>query len=151
MVDPVTITALAKSIIDILRDIGSLAKKAGDHDLNSRVLELQGRLIELQTSVVELSEENTRLRREKSELELAKDTEGELHLEDGMYWRTRFGKRDGPFCGVCWGGGKGLIPLTLEVAEGNYRCFSCKGLFHTKNAKSMIAFAVLPPTRPDFR
>ena len=102
--DLVKLTATLKEAIEAAKEIGSLTKGAKDHRLNECVLDLQGRLIAVQGLVLELSSENSSLVRKIDDLESAARLAGDMNYDaqGGVYWLTRDGKRDGPFCPFCW-------------------------------------------------
>lgn len=149
MVDPVSLAAAVKEAIDAGKGIVSLAKGARDRKVNEHILVLQERLIEVQRLVMEISGENHALASKLREFERVNEIAGEMVLEHSMYWTMKRGKKEGPFCPVCWGSNRKVIPIT-EGLKGNFTCWNCKGQFRTPGAESAIAFAVVKSQFTDF-
>jgi hypothetical protein len=137
MAELATITSTVSGAVGVLREIGILARKAGNAELNQRLIDLQCRIIELQTQFTELANDNERLKRLNAELTHSAEIEKEMKYEESVFWRLRDGKRiDGPFCPTCWEDARKLIHLTPGATEGTYSCGAGKhGSFRTSEYK----------------
>ena len=100
MVDIATITGTLTAAIATLKEIAKVAEKTRDKELNQRVLELQQCLMAA----------NTQSDRE-------------------VYWWNRGGRKDGPYCKVCWHSDGRTIQLMATGEKGLYQCVKCKGSF----------------------
>jgi hypothetical protein len=127
MVEISTIAATLAAAISALKEIGRVAEKTKDRDLNQRVLELQQALMTANTQLLELATENQSFRQQASELRHAADTEKQLLSDGGVYWWMRDSKRDGPYCKTCWHKDKSLAQLTWSLH--GYLCARCKGSY----------------------
>ncbi len=136
--DLATVAATLSGAIEAAKEIGSLTKGAKDHKLNERVLDLQERLIAVQGLVMELSAENDGLRRRVAELERAGEIAKEMVYEEPVYWRVHDGKRDGPFCRVCWETERRLLH-TSKRRRDVYYCEKCSKEIAGPNAESLMA------------
>jgi ribosomal protein S27AE len=138
MVNIAAITTAVNGAAGVLKEIGSIAKKAGNREINERLIDLQQRVIDIQGMLAELIAENEVLRRQMTELEHSADIEKKLKLEESVYWTVQDGKRvDGPLCPNCWDSKKMIVHLTPSGARGGYHCGVCKaGGFHTAEYKS---------------
>jgi hypothetical protein len=138
MVNIGAITTAVNGAAGVLKEIGSIAKKAGNREINEHLIDLQQRVIDIQGLLTELIAENESLRRRIADLEKSADIERELKFEESVYWRVRDGKReDGPFCPNCWDGQRKQVHLTPDGAPGSYRCGVCNPIkyFHTREYK----------------
>ena len=75
-------------IVDNFKDLFKVADSINN-------LELYRKLSELQTRAIELEEENRSLKERLA-------TKENLVFEDDKYWLTQDGRKDGPYCNVCW-------------------------------------------------
>lgn len=132
MVEVSTITATLGAAITALKEIGKVAERTRDKELNRLVLELQQSLINANTQLLELSAENQSLSGRIAELERQGEIEKELSHDVAVYWRVHDGKKEGPYCQNCWDPHRKLIRLTPSGATGAYHCGVCGGKgFHT--------------------
>ncbi len=127
MADFAAITSTISGAVGVLKEVGSLAKKAGNHELNQRIIDLQSRIIEIQAQLTELANENEALKRRNLELSHISDVVKELQYEESVYWRVRDGKRiDGPFCPTCLENDQKVIHLAPGATKGTYSCSTGK-------------------------
>ena len=103
-------------VIQTLKDLMELAKKVKD-------VAIQEKLLDLREEIQNLREKNLALESENSTLKERQRIEEQLSFDGIVYWRTKDGGRDGPFCQTCWDSMGKLIRLqtkqqpacTLEV------------------------------------
>ena len=136
MVDVGTITGTLTAAITTLKEIGKVAERTKDKELNQRVLDLQQSLMTANTQLLELASENQSLRQRIAELEQASNYDGELKYDDSVYWAMRDAKRvEGPFCPVCWDRRSSPRPmhLTAGATKGTYACGVCSSTFYTSD------------------
>jgi hypothetical protein len=127
MVNIGAITTAVNGAAGVLKEIGSIAKKAGNREINEHLIDLQQRVIDIQGLLTELIAENEALRRRIAELEHSADIERELKFEESVYWRVRDGKRvEGPLCPNCWDSKRMFVHLTPSESRGVYYCGVCK-------------------------
>jgi len=141
MVDIATITGTISGVLGVLREVVGLARKAGNHELNEKVADLQGRILDIQTQLIELTNDNQALRQRISDLDQATEIGKEMKYEESVYWRVQDNKRiDGPFCPVCWDKRTSPRPihLTPGATKGTYGCGVCGGSFWTEEAESSL-------------
>lgn len=81
-------------------------------------LELYKKLSELQTAVFTLEEENRSL---KERLNI----KANVVFEDGRYWLNTNGRKEGPFCNICWDIDAKLVRMTISKIMGVETDFGC--------------------------
>jgi|SRR6267154_711510 len=91
-------------IIDNFKDVFKVADT-----LNN--LELYKKLTELQTRTMEVEEENRALKDQIAQLTAELATKASLKHDGEQYWTEKDGRRDGPFCAVCWDVDKKLVRM----------------------------------------
>ena len=82
-------------IIDNFKDVFKVADTLNNLDLYKK-------LTELQTRTMEVEEENRALKDQIAQLTNELATKESLKHDGERYWSEKDGRRDGPFCGVCW-------------------------------------------------
>ncbi|HEV2348899.1 MAG TPA: hypothetical protein VG028_03530 [Terriglobia bacterium] len=112
MADLGSITALITAAGSVI----GLANKSSSVEANQKILELQQRLAEVQQTFAELFEENQRLKERGRELEAQINEEISYPFMEGVRWKKSAdgGKNDGPFCPVCFGKDRKLMPLRFR-------------------------------------
>jgi hypothetical protein len=134
MVEITAITTTLSAAVTALKEIVSLAEKAGNKEINQRVMGLQQVLLTINAQLTELAVENQTLRHSAGELARLSEIEKEIVYEESVYWRTRDGKRiDGPLCPNCWDAKRMLIHLTPGSTKGTYSCGVCGNGFYTSD------------------
>lgn len=109
-------------VIDNMKDIADLIKKAGDLDLYRKIVESEG-------EVIDLTRENRRLEEKVSELEKT------LALRKQMVHKPPFHFQEGdptPFCSACWETKKLAIHVIFahdNEYEIRWDCPTCKQMF----------------------
>jgi hypothetical protein len=98
------------------KDIVDLVKKGS-------TLEAQEKILELREAALELQEENLALKEELNQLkeELAKSDA--LSFENGVYWLSNNGEKEGPFCPKCHDT-KGQLVRMHKDGNG-WWCYTC--------------------------
>lgn len=150
MVDIGTITATLSTAITALKEIAKVAERTKDKELNQRVLELQQSLMTANTQLLELAQENQHLRQRVSELEQKNAIEAAFTWDVEVFWWNRDGKKDGPYCKVCWHSERQPIQLMATGDKGLYQCVKCKGMFQSSEYhRSSTFFAAGTPRQWD--
>jgi hypothetical protein len=108
-------------IIENFKDVLKLADAANNLDLYKK-------LAELQNSVLGLQEENRELKDQLARLADQLSTHRTLRHDGERYWSEQDGKRDGPFCAVCWDIDKKLVRMReyhRDSGAPGYVCDFC--------------------------
>lgn len=101
--EPFTATGISiVGILQSLQAIVGLAKNINTVEFNGKLIELQSFIFDQQNKLMQLQADNDALNREKRELKEALAVKGAAHLEAGVYWTSKEGKQDGPFCLTCY-------------------------------------------------
>lgn len=109
-------------VIENIKEIGELAKKYNDEELDQRIAELEGKILALIQEIKSLEE--AREEKEKT-----------LSLIKKMQFKKPFYFQEDdpvPFCPHCWERGKNPVHLLGPVKVGagfRYGCPSCKEFF----------------------
>lgn len=103
-----------KDFTDFIKDIADLARKGQKLEMEKKILELSGAILDLQKENQELRSENQRLQDQST-------TRDNLVWEQPVYWLEKDGKREGPYCQVCWDDKKNLARL-----HGDNHAFLCR-------------------------
>ncbi len=116
-------------ILDEMKEIGDLIRKAGDIELYRRIVKLEG-------EVADLTREKRRGEERIEELERALKFSKQLVLKDGFYWVEG---DDTPFCTACWDAKRLAIRikrLPLPVHHHRFQCPHCETLYSHRNTGS---------------
>jgi len=111
-------------VLDDVKEIGDLIKKAGDIELYRRIVKLEGEVIDLTRDKRYLEEKNEELQRELR-------FRGALEFKGPFYWL----KGDGvPYCPKCWE--DNAKPVHVIYSHRNphgeyWRCAICRTDFTT--------------------
>ena len=109
-------------VIENIKEIGELARKYNDEELDQRIAELEGKILAL-------------IQEMKSLEEAREEKEKTLSLIKKMQFKKPFYFQEGdpiPFCPQCWERGKNPVHLLGPVKVGagfRYGCPSCKEYF----------------------
>jgi len=118
--------AAAKGLLELVGSAVDLAKKAGNKELNEKILELHGELLKLLQA-------NLTLTQRVAELEAAQKTRETLEFDGHVYWVGKRGDRkNGPYCTKCWDADQKLLRV-MEFNRG-WRCPQCSTYFETQKA-----------------
>jgi hypothetical protein len=112
-------------VIDEMKDIADLVKKAGDIDLYRRIVNLEGEIIDLTRAKRTLEEAIVELRR-------ALDYKRVLVLRDGFYWAEDDNQ---PFCPGCWDAKQKAVHIAFtHVKEmgSRFQCPNCKTMYRPR-------------------
>jgi hypothetical protein len=123
-------------VIENMKDIADLIKKAGDIELYRKITESEG-------EVMDLTRENRRLEDRVQELEKT------LALQKQMTFRQPFWYQEAdetPFCPACWENHKKAIHVVFAQDGNNFTrwgCPSCKQFYDVRKAgaSSRIQFS----------
>ena len=111
------------NLLDALKELYDLAKKAGQIPLQERILDLRGTAMDLRQENLRLAEENASLLRQL-ELQL------KLTFDGRAYWNGegREHPRDGPYCARCFDAERMTMHLQLNYLRGGpaWWCPQCK-------------------------
>lgn len=105
-------------ILDTIKSVAGLAKKIGD-------IELYSQIIDLQTEVFSLIEENHKLRMELNAVDDVKEIERNLEVKENAYYLRKGETLDGPFCTACWDKNNKLIRYHLVETDINFNYGNC--------------------------
>jgi regulator of replication initiation timing len=115
-------------VIETATELAKLAQQIGNIEVYEKVIALQSQVMELISANMGLREElqplKNELRRLTDRTEIAKT----LKPEDNNYYTYVDGKRDGPFCTVCWDVDNRLVRMYSFNVPGSgtrYRCDYC--------------------------
>lgn len=109
------------SVIENLKDAFRIAQKIGDFELYRRISKLEAENLGL-------LQENRRLRDEVKALREQSTIAPSLTFDGHSYWQTKEGRRDGPFCQVCWDVDRKLVLKAAAATKGTYFCAVCSQL-----------------------
>lgn len=99
--------------------IYDLLKKLGNVEAQETIMDLREDHLRLREELQSLREENKTLR-EKAELAES------LVYDHVYYWRELSGRKDGPFCQVCYDNRGKLVRLQPGYETGSWNCRVCK-------------------------
>jgi hypothetical protein len=60
----------------------------------------------------------------------------EMIYEESVYWKTKNGKRDGPYCPNCYDDESKVVHLNPGATKGTYGCGACRNSFRTNEYNS---------------
>ncbi len=138
MIEIPAITATLNGAIAALKEIGKLAERTKNRDLNEKVLSLQQSLMTASTGLLELSSEIQTLREQLAEAKRTAAEKAQFTFRDNVYW-----KGSEPFCPGCLDGDGKAVHLTPRL-RGHYDCPVCKSHYTTPNAESGFAVVTVP-------
>ena len=109
------------SIIDNIKNIADVVRKAGSIDLYRQILDLQ-------QEALELVEENPRLKNEINKLIKNAEIDKELIFKDNYYYNKGEDGQEGPYCSNCWDNERKLIRVhTIYGMDFEYyQCPTCE-------------------------
>lgn len=113
------------AFLETAKDAYELAKKGMS-------IELQEKIMELREQAVALQEDNVQLRKRVLELEAQAEIKEELEFRRGMYFRSKNGTEDGPFCPRCYDDKNKVIrlhPLRDPQMDVTHHCRACDDYF----------------------
>lgn len=110
-------------LLEDIKDIGDVIKKAGDIDLYRRIVKLEG-------EVIDLTREKRLAGERIAELERALKFQGELKFTEPYYWIEG---DPTPFCPACWDT-KRVASHIVKIREPfracKAQCPSCKHVYN---------------------
>lgn len=108
------------SIIDGIKEVANVVRKADNIDLYRKILDLQ-------QEALELVEENHKLKNEIEKLNNYSETQERLMFKDNKYYLKTGESEDGPFCTACWDNNGILVRLHKSTPYGveMHRCPVC--------------------------
>lgn len=86
---------IGMSIIDNIKDVANVVRKADNIDLYRQILDLQ-------QEALELVEENYELKGKLREIRKSTELHEKLTFESNSYFIKDEHKKDGPYCATCW-------------------------------------------------
>jgi len=105
-------------IIENLKDALKIADAANNLDLYKK-------LAELQTSFLDLQEENRALKEQLAQRTEHHAIQQTLKHDGERYWTEKDGKREGPFCHVCWDIDKKLVRMRTYQQRLGVTAYAC--------------------------
>jgi|SRR5712664_1917615 len=112
-------------ILDEMKEIGDLIKKAGDIELYRRINKLEG-------EVINLTRDKRSAEERAEELERTLKFKAELAFKEPFYW---LGADQTPYCPVCWEDKHKAIHVRYHNslnAKQHWQCPNCKSSFTTQ-------------------
>lgn len=108
------------SIVDNIKDVANIVRKADNIDLYRQILDLQ-------QEALELVEENNNLKTELQEIRKSTDIQEKLVFEDNSYFIRDEYRNDGPYCTTCWDYEGKLVRMHEQKFDNftNNYCDSC--------------------------
>jgi len=104
------------SLLENMKDIADLIKKAGDVELYRRIVESEGEVVDLT--------------REKRQLEdRVRELESQLALQKKMAFKSPFYWQEGdatPYCPTCWETKQMAVHLAFAFEDSNGARWDCK-------------------------
>ena len=83
------------AMFDELKSVANTLREADKIPQYEQILAVQEKLLEMQKKIGELENENIEL---KEKLK----TQENLVFEKNAYWIVKDGRKDGPYCSLCW-------------------------------------------------
>jgi hypothetical protein len=106
------------ALLTLVKQIRPLIDGVTNKELNERLLEFQQKLLDLQIDLAELNQANLALQTQVVGLQGQLEIKEKLSYDGHVYWSNRDGKKDGPFCPLCWDKDKHLVHLSKRHIEG---------------------------------
>ncbi|QIR75903.1 hypothetical protein FA592_06520 [Sulfurospirillum diekertiae] len=136
MFDIATIsTALGsvKTAIDITKLLKESSGTLQKAEVDLKLAELISSLADLKMKMADIKDALIESENEKKELKAKLELQAKLQFEMPYYWSIEEdGKKDGPFCQLCYDKEKKLIRLQ-DGNNGEWSCLACRGYFRDKN------------------
>lgn len=117
-----------KTGLDLLKSINELVKqkKLDPTEIGNRLIALHGYLLDSREALGDAQQEIQKLHEQITSLQRDKDMEADLeHVQDGGFYVRKSELSTGqyiPYCPLCWGQQRKLIPLNPVHGEGYWRC-----------------------------
>ncbi len=105
-----------------IKDIIDLVKKGSE-------IEAQEKIMKLRQAALKIHEENLDLKKRVRELEKALSQKDSVIYETPFYWVENDGKKEGPYCQVCYDDKSKLIRLNDYWDDGNWGCHLCRSIY----------------------
>jgi hypothetical protein len=112
------------SVIDHIKDIANVVRKAGDIDLYRQIIDLQAEMFEVY-------DQNRVLQTEIDNLKEKLKLKGSLVYEYNAYWISNCdGTKDGPYCSNCWDTEQKTVRMLVDWESAKrHTCPNCKFQF----------------------
>lgn len=145
LIEAAAVIGLAKSSLELVRSVQTMAKESGKAELQQKTTELSQKIADLTQQVTELALLNSDLHGKLLESKQAMTKlESRLKLRDELVHKGNFykrkwpdGKEDGPFCMRCADVDGMLVRLIVgqwSSGEKHFRCPQCSILDISKRA-----------------
>lgn len=122
-------------LINIINALADLAKKQKNTELECKLIEARQVVFQLQDDLQNLRNSNTELRVKVAQLEQALNPSGRVVYAESVYWVEREdGKRDGPYCPICYDAERRFIRLN-PAGNGVFSCTLHVTVFKTAEHK----------------
>jgi len=136
MFDIATIsTALGsvKTAIDITKLLKESSGTLQKAEVDLKLAELISSLADVKMKMADIKDALMESESEKKELKAKLALQAKLQFEMPYYWTIEEdGKKDGPFCQLCYDKEKKIIRLQNKE-NGEWHCLSCQSYFRDKN------------------
>lgn len=108
----------ASGIFKTLKEGANAIREAKNLELYERMLAVYG-------DVMELVEQNRELVEKVHALEDQLKNKEQLEYDGERYWMNKDGKKEGPFCGVCWDVDNKLVRMRSYQHPNRGLCYTC--------------------------
>ena len=105
------------ALLTLVKQIRPLIEGVTNKELNENLLEFQQKLLDLQIALAQLNQTNMGLQAEVVELQQQLSVKETLTYDGHVYWSNKEGKKDGPFCPLCWDKEKQLVHLSKRYMD----------------------------------
>lgn len=127
-----TAVGSVKTAIEIAKLIKESSGSLQKAELDLKLAELITSLADVKLQMADIKDALLESENEKKELKAKLALQAKLEFEMPYYWTIEEdGKKDGPFCQLCYDKDKKLIRLQ-DAKNGQWRCHSCSKLFNDK-------------------
>ena len=133
-----------KSAADLAKTIrdGLKSGQINQSEIPGRIGEIYDYIIDSKAALLDSEEKNRDLKRRIEEYDSLNEIAADLEMvQDGRYY-VRRSERDQnvfvPYCPVCWGANKRLIPLPQRSPNGLYECALDKSQYTTEAYRKQL-------------
>lgn len=128
-----TTVSSVKTAIEIAKLIKESSGSLQKAELDLKLAELITSLADVKLQMADIKDALVESEKEKKELKEKLELKAKLEFEMPYYWHNQEdGKKDGPFCQLCYDKEKKLIRLQ-DAKNGEWYCLSCQSSFIDKN------------------
>lgn len=128
-----TAVGSVKTAIEIAKLIKESSGSLQKAEIDLKLAELISSLADVKMKMADIKDALMESENEKKELKAKLELQAKLEFEMPYYWTIEEdGKKDGPFCQLCYDKERKLIRLQ-DGNNGEWSCLACKCYFRDKN------------------